>query len=276
MSKLQFLSLIILLHPTVSLWAQCPADTPNLVLTGNITITSGDSPCVVNIDEVISDANIVIEDGASIEFVFSGAGFTDAFDQSGGSITLQSDVMGGNGGIITITNGNFYIENASLNIELESVFDVSGDFQLGLPGSGDPTSLTMDGDVNVGNDIVLNDNSSISGEGTLTVVGDMTNNSTDDSGFTGTVSCGGSSCVTLPVDLVSFNAISNAFEMRLYWTTASEINNEGFEIEKSDDGQEFEYIGFKTGNGTTNQTHNYFFSDYEMTNSHVYLSLIHI
>jgi hypothetical protein len=51
----------------------------------------------------------------------------------------------------------------------------------------------------------------------------------------------------LPVKLVSFTGISNNNNANLYWSTASEINNKGFAIERSIDGKNFKEISFVNG-----------------------------
>ena len=57
----------------------------------------------------------------------------------------------------------------------------------------------------------------------------------------------------LPVELLSFEAKNNDKTVDLTWTTASEGNNAGFDIERSADGKTFEKIGFVKGNGTTSE-----------------------
>ncbi len=63
---------------------------------------------------------------------------------------------------------------------------------------------------------------------------------------------------TLPVNLVSFNGRYQNQEVKLDWSTASETNNEKFEIYRSNDGKEFHL--FKTvpavGNSTAIQNYN--------------------
>ena len=74
----------------------------------------------------------------------------------------------------------------------------------------------------------------------------------------------GSSCDSfsvLPVDLLSFNASIEERGVRLDWSTASEINNDRFVIERSADGVDFQSIGEILGNGTTNERIDYFFFD---------------
>ena len=66
---------------------------------------------------------------------------------------------------------------------------------------------------------------------------------------------------TLPVELLSFDAQTNGKTVDLTWTTASESNNAGFDIERSADGKTFEKIGFVKGSGTTSEKHSYMFTD---------------
>ncbi len=65
----------------------------------------------------------------------------------------------------------------------------------------------------------------------------------------------------LPVELVSFAAMVNGSQVTLQWSTASELNNKGFEIERSTDGINFVSIGFITGKGTFNGISSYSFTD---------------
>ena len=65
----------------------------------------------------------------------------------------------------------------------------------------------------------------------------------------------------LPVELSSFTSIVNANEVILNWTTSSELNNSGFEIERSAVNNEWTKIGNVTGNGTVSTPVNYSYTD---------------
>jgi hypothetical protein len=66
----------------------------------------------------------------------------------------------------------------------------------------------------------------------------------------------------LPVELVSFQTEKqNDHTVVLTWRTASEQNNEGFDIERSSDGRNWETLGFVPGNGTTHEEQSYAFTD---------------
>jgi len=47
----------------------------------------------------------------------------------------------------------------------------------------------------------------------------------------------------------------------LKWITATELNNNGFEVERSINNDQFESISFISGSGTTTETHQYFYKD---------------
>ncbi|NOY76236.1 MAG: DUF4876 domain-containing protein, partial [Calditrichaeota bacterium] len=67
--------------------------------------------------------------------------------------------------------------------------------------------------------------------------------------------------LTMPVELASFTASVGKKGVTLSWTTASETNNLGFEIQRSLDKKAFQKIGFVKGNGTTSKSHVYSFVD---------------
>lgn len=64
----------------------------------------------------------------------------------------------------------------------------------------------------------------------------------------------------VPVELSSFTANINGSSVSLNWTTITETNNRGFEIERNS-GNGFINIGFVQGNGTTTEIKNYSFVD---------------
>lgn len=79
----------------------------------------------------------------------------------------------------------------------------------------------------------------------------------------------------LPVELVSFTASSGPDNVTLNWSTASELNNHGFEIERSFDKTNWVTIGFREGKGTTLEPQNYSYSDdiSEFSSSKLYYRL---
>jgi len=66
----------------------------------------------------------------------------------------------------------------------------------------------------------------------------------------------------IPVELTSFIAnVNNLGQVVLNWETASELNNQGFEIERRTESSEFRTVGFVEGHGTTTQPRSYSYVD---------------
>ena len=65
----------------------------------------------------------------------------------------------------------------------------------------------------------------------------------------------------VPVELTSFEAKAVDNKVVLNWATATETNNSGFAIERSNDGKVFEQIAFVPGNGTSTERHLYSYTD---------------
>ena len=66
---------------------------------------------------------------------------------------------------------------------------------------------------------------------------------------------------SVPVELSSFTAETGVNKVLLKWSTASEVNNHGFEIERKLKNQEWVNIAFVEGNGTTTELKNYSYTD---------------
>lgn len=65
----------------------------------------------------------------------------------------------------------------------------------------------------------------------------------------------------LPVTMVSFTAAGRGNDVQLTWSTASETNNKGFEVERSLDGANFELAGFVKGAGNSAVVNSYNLTD---------------
>jgi hypothetical protein len=65
----------------------------------------------------------------------------------------------------------------------------------------------------------------------------------------------------LPVELTSFTSTVSGTDVTLNWATSKEINNSGFDIERSSVASEWTKVGNVSGNGTTNETRSYSFTD---------------
>ncbi len=69
----------------------------------------------------------------------------------------------------------------------------------------------------------------------------------------------------LPVELNLFTATANSKEVMLNWSTATEINNQGFEVQRKFGDNDFVTISSVRGHGTTTSPNNYTYNDKLLT-----------
>lgn len=75
---------------------------------------------------------------------------------------------------------------------------------------------------------------------------------------TATVQCG---AAVLPIELLSFTAYNDGPNVRTEWITASEVDNDHFEVERSLDAETWSHIGDVQGAGNSPQELHYVFDD---------------
>lgn len=78
---------------------------------------------------------------------------------------------------------------------------------------------------------------------------------------------------TIPVELLSFEAIKSTKSITLIWKTASELNNQGFEIQRRTSETNFETIGFVNGRGNSTEITGYSFTDKDLSPNKYYYRL---
>ncbi len=79
--------------------------------------------------------------------------------------------------------------------------------------------------------------------------------------------------MALPVELVDFSARIKDKKVTLIWSTATEINNEGFIIQRSVDGKSFDDIGYVKGHEDSDELLSYSFKDYAPPSGLIYYRL---
>jgi uncharacterized membrane protein len=65
----------------------------------------------------------------------------------------------------------------------------------------------------------------------------------------------------VPVELISFTASANNSIINLNWSTATELNNSGFEVQRKAGTSDWNSVGFIVGFGTTTNQNNYSYTD---------------
>lgn len=77
----------------------------------------------------------------------------------------------------------------------------------------------------------------------------------------------------LPIELTDLTAACDKGNALVKWSTATEINNDFFTIERSDDGANFRIVGTVNGSGTSSIPHSYSFNDPEPLTATTYYRL---
>jgi hypothetical protein len=80
-------------------------------------------------------------------------------------------------------------------------------------------------------------------------------------------------CSTLPVTLLNLSASPNGRKVTLSWNTSSEINNRGFNVERSSDGVNWSTIGFVNGAGNSSSVKSYSYPDNNLDAGRYYYRL---
>jgi hypothetical protein len=242
-------------------WHHANTSNSTFNIGGNLSLSSG----------ISTFDNSTINTGTGN----AGTTGTTALTMNGGGIlnlnnNSQMNVRG------DVTNNEWYVDNSDVV--------VTGDFDN---GGNEVLEVSNDGTFSVGGDF---DNSgsgnvSVAGDAVVTVSGDYNNSgggSTDVDGGTFAVTgsysgttptgdagdcssggggCCGSGCSVLPVTLVEFTVENNRDGALLRWSTALEIDNDYFIIEKSIDGKNFMFATKVLGRGTTYEPGRYEWKD---------------
>lgn len=80
----------------------------------------------------------------------------------------------------------------------------------------------------------------------------------------------------VPVELSNFVANVDGSSIKLIWSTATELNNKGFEIQMSEDNLNFEKVGFVPGFGTSSEKHSYDFELNELKEGKYFFRLAQV
>jgi hypothetical protein len=83
-------------------------------------------------------------------------------------------------------------------------------------------------------------------------------------------------CDVLPIELLSFTGKQIKDYNYIEWITASELNNDYFTLERSNDGENWKRIHFINGAGNSSTISRYSFNDYEFKESVNYYKLTQV
>lgn len=233
----------------VGLMAQCGVSvfTPSNVLDSN-------NPANMTID-VDGDGTIDFELDAQTDSLF-------LFPQNGAEVIAS--VASGAYRFVTKLNAGDPITSADPNWRMAADLP-SGAATMDYQASGNwDGSGTITGYVGIridGNrlgfmEVSWNDDSTVD-EVTVTVA--LTGVTHPDDPIATSVGAG--NCAALPVELIEFRADSKDGQTVLRWSTATEINNAGFEVQRSTDGSDFRKVGWIDGEGNSSRMLSYAYED---------------
>lgn len=79
--------------------------------------------------------------------------------------------------------------------------------------------------------------------------------------------------MTLPVEMLDFSVEKRKEQAQLRWTVETELNNEGWNIQRSSNGFTWETIGFEDGKGTSQEVSTYNYTDRDKHNTMIFYRL---
>lgn len=181
-----------------------------------------------------------------------------------GNLSVEYRVDDGSGGYNTVSSGNVY------SIPNDNTFRNYRFYYLPTTGEG---ALLVDGVIQWSDDGPDGRDMYWTGSGDV-VVGSGADGTGFDNTFFDNLVIASVTNSPLPIELVDFNVEENySGQVEVEWTTASEKNNDYFEVLKSTNGLTYETIGEVAGAGNSSTMMAYSFIDVEPTAGTSYYKL---
>jgi hypothetical protein len=254
--------------------------------TGTVIENSGSFTIVANVNGISGGGTFNNNGSGTVSFGTVGGteiASSVTFNQSSSGTVTTTGVINcagtfkgnGTGGVGAFDNTSITVPGASPGcLTFSDTYTTSGTVQIEINGATPCTEfdqLNVTGTATLGGTLALTITYTPSSSTSLTII-DASSLSGTFSSVTGLASgwtlsyMPGSGNVVLnytvlPVELVSFEAKSMGDAVLLLWQTASETNNQGFNVQHSTDGRNWQPLGFVAGHGTTAETHHYSFFD---------------
>jgi hypothetical protein len=168
-------------------------------------------------------------------------------------------------------NGTLQIDNCSGLASLEGFEGMTQLNAIVIDNNNNLSNISALGNVDAGslNSLTITDNSALSACSISSVCGFV--------GQTigapnGDISGNDSTCAdanqvqtvcmaSMPVELLDFSVRKDETKVLVSWSTASEFNNKGFEVQRSSNGVDWQVLGFIDGHATTDRLITYSFID---------------
>ncbi len=181
------------------------------------------------------------------------------------TVTLTGNLDIKSGTVLTVNVGDTLIVNGDLILNNGSSLVVNGVLII----NGNVTNNNNSNDVTINGEIIIDGNftggngSALVGAGSMSITGSVT--TTGGTVFGSEVDCvtdcDNSATQPLPIELIYFNGKQDGSNILIKWSTASEINNDKFILERSIDGYYFETVTMIGGAGNSYMTIDYCYLD---------------
>lgn len=222
--------------------------------------------------------NSLLVTSAEVTFT-DGSGFTPSVSQNSSNQAIGRFALSGNienaylaGASIKLNGSRTGASNFKLWYSADASFSSGSDVQLGSTVAADPgdgNSVTFSSflspiiGTSAGYFFITCD---VASDATGTIQAVLVNNSSLTllgGTLLGTITNAAlsSAAAPLPVELSSFSAAVAGKSVVLNWRTETEVNNYGFDVERSSDKNSWNTIGFVHGNGNSNSPKQYSFAD---------------
>ncbi|MDN5216461.1 hypothetical protein QQ020_30615 [Fulvivirgaceae bacterium BMA12] len=195
-------------------------------LNGDLTLGGGTPVTVYDTLWIMGDLDV--SQGSSLNV------------QSGGILIVEGDFTA-TGGTVSANNGNIVVTG---NLTASQGANVNN-------SAGGSDGFYVFGSVSRSGGAQFNGSNNVA-SGNFLDEADLSTNNTSLHNFINGI---------LPVELLSFDATFSQDKVTLEWATASELNNDRFEIYRSGNGTDFVLLGEVQGNGTSSELHIYTFTD---------------
>ena len=146
-----------------------------------------------------------------------------------------------NGCDTLIINGDADFRNGSyLTVKACAVLIINGN----VINRNNSNTIKIDGKIIISGSFTGGNGSALIGAGVMTIAGPvtLTGGTVFGSAVSCTVNCSSSAASPLPIELIDFSATCITNGVQLNWATASELNNDYFLIERSDNGIAWEQV----------------------------------
>ena len=196
-------------------------------------------------------------------------GFTGTLTiENGGHLRILNALSNFAGTMTIESGGNYEIDGDMTNwkgaIDIQSGAVFTSHYNFNAGDDADGASLTVNGELILTASApqgILTLDLVVSGTGRIYTRSTVLNGN------------GSTGAITLPVELIMFKSKSSKLGTELLWTTASELNNSHFEIQKSFNGVDFFTIAQVQGNGNSSDIINYSYFDSEDLGESTYYRL---